>query len=399
MPSFELLKKLKNYYKKFTAPENEIGFDSLVKFPNRFFRLVFFDFETLSADANVKDKAEFYSKRLVYFSGLFGCVVGIIQVILYCVVHSTDFDVLVRAVSDALTIFLWKYKNLLLFLNADKLRDIIEKCRALFDNRKNEIGLLEKYFKGYRRIVKIHLATIISTLLLIGSSLIIYFISGSTTLVSNLWFPFDVHQHFPVVVIWELLLSYCFLTFALSSDILLFVLLSVISMEFDYLKHDLKNLNYESEEQRKEKVAALVDRHNDLFELSDKLQQVFGSAFLYNFITSSLIICFVSFHLMTLDGNVYLFVFDSIYLIVVTVPIWLLCFFGQKLIDSSGGVADRIYECDWSNFDDNELKKDVIIMILRAQRPNRLTAMGFADISLETFATVRDVKQVLAIQT
>ena len=45
------------------------------------------------------------------------------------------------------------------------------------------------------------------------------------------------------------------------------------------------------------------------------------------------------------------------------------------------------------DLDDNEFKKNVVLIILRAQRPMRLTAMGFADISLETFATVRYLSQ------
>ena len=68
-----------------------------------------------------------------------------------------------------------------------------------------------------------------------------------------------------------------------------------------------------------------------------------------------------------------------------------LCYYsyGQKLMDSSVGVADEIYGCDWTDLDDNEFKKQMITVIIRAQKPMRLTAMGFADISLETFTTVK----------
>ena len=44
--------------------------------------------------------------------------------------------------------------------------------------------------------------------------------------------------------------------------------------------------------------------------------------------------------------------------------IWLLCSYGQKLIDSSSAVADEIYGCDWTDLDNNELKKQMIIVMI-----------------------------------
>lgn len=70
------------------------------------------------------------------------------------------------------------------------------------------------------------------------------------------------------------------------------------------------------------------------------------------------------------------------------VPILLLCSFGQKLTNSSESVANGVYDCGWEDIKDEAFKKQLQLIIIRARRAKKLTAMGFADISLETFTRV-----------
>lgn len=66
----------------------------------------------------------------------------------------------------------------------------------------------------------------------------------------------------------------------------------------------------------------------------------------------------------------------------------LLCFYGQKILDRSGAVADGAFNCGWENFGDVSFNKQLILLIQRSHRTKRLTAMNFADISLATFTSV-----------
>lgn len=59
---------------------------------------------------------------------------------------------------------------------------------------------------------------------------------------------------------------------------------------------------------------------------------------------------------------------------------FLLCAFGQDLIDSSLAVSDAVFESDWNNFEDVKLKKSLMMIMIRAQKPMRLTAMNFVTI-------------------
>lgn len=113
--------------------------------------------------------------------------------------------------------------------------------------------------------------------------------------------------------------------------------------------------------------------------------------FLYTFITGSILMCLILFHFLTTKVTVFTALIDIIYLETIVTQTWLLCFYGQKLIDSSSGVADAIYDSDWTEVDDCYFKKQIVLILIRSQRPKRLSAMGFADISLETFAAVSNL--------
>ena len=160
-------------------------------------------------------------------------------------------------------------------------------------------------------------------------------------------------------------------------------------MEFDFLTNDLKFIKLKSKDELAVKMADFFDCHDILFDICDKLKIIFEPILFCNFLVSSLIMCVASFQLLTTASDSLTYLVDVNCLGLFASQIWLLCYLGEKLIDSSTHVADEIYGCDWTNLGDNEFKKQMIIIMIRAQRPMKLTAMGFADISLETFAAVK----------
>lgn len=98
--------------------------------------------------------------------------------------------------------------------------------------------------------------------------------------------------------------------------------------------------------------------------------------------------CFVAFMLSTAkDIEDYLFYVP--YLGINILQVLMFCACGQKIIDASTAVGDGIYDCGWEDFDDISLKKQLVLMIQRAQNPKKLTAMGFNDVANECFTSVR----------
>lgn len=376
----------------FNPTHEGITFESFNHFAFLFLRMAFLDFRSLSEDATLKTRIQYYSKRIFYFIGLFLCALGTMQGILFGVSHSDDFTIVVRAISDSSIFIHIQLKTLTIFWCRKGFSMFYQDLKSIFESRsraKSITGATGKYFKTNNRVAKFYIFLFVSINIVNGLSLALYIFTEKRAFISNLWFPFDEFQAnlFPVALIWELLVIYFFLAFLVSSDLLLYSLIILIALEFDLMKSDLSNLKVQSKKERRRTIATWVDRHNKLFELSKKLQELFELSFVYNFIMSAIIICLLLFHLLAFANNFYLTMVDIIALATVIGSTFTLCYFGQKLIDSSAGGG--IYECDWTDVDVPDFKKQLVIIMIRAQRSTRLTAMGFADLSLETFANVR----------
>ncbi|XP_050356411.1 odorant receptor 67c-like [Nymphalis io] len=67
--------------------------------------------------------------------------------------------------------------------------------------------------------------------------------------------------------------------------------------------------------------------------------------------------------------------------------IYLLCFFGDLLMKSSMEVKDAVYNCKWYYLN-AKMRKILIIVHSRAQKPCKLTAFGFSDVNLRAFMSI-----------
>jgi hypothetical protein len=105
------------------------------------------------------------------------------------------------------------------------------------------------------------------------------------------------------------------------------------------------------------------------------------------FMQSSLVICLVAFQLLTVIEVREILANISL-LGTIFNQILMLCAFGQKLINSSIGVSEGVYASEWESINDIRIKKSLLLILLKAQNPKKLTAMNFVDISLEIFTKV-----------
>lgn len=70
-----------------------------------------------------------------------------------------------------------------------------------------------------------------------------------------------------------------------------------------------------------------------IISISDVINEVFGVTLLLNFLSSSVLVCFVGFQ-MTLDQSPEIICKLAVYLVAATVEIYLLCFFSDWLISA-----------------------------------------------------------------
>jgi hypothetical protein len=168
-------------------------------------------------------------------------------------------------------------------------------------------------------------------------------------------------------------------TFWSASYSLLTILLFTITIEFELLREDLKNY--------RKNLKELITRHELLFSIVRKLERIYSPTFLSNFIFTSLIICFNAFQ-MTITTHFSNFSIDCMICSGGFCLIALQCYFGQMLKDASERMGEEIYELGWETIEDKKMKKSLMIMMMRAQRPASLTIFKFSKITLEQFNVV-----------
>lgn len=158
-------------------------------------------------------------------------------------------------------------------------------------------------------------------------------------------------------------------------------------MEFDFLKIDMMNLSYIPTYESNQKIKKLIERHIRLLNLSDKFQKIYTTIFFMNLFLTATILCFTILQLSTADDLSTILIYIS-FLGMFAGQSFLLCLYGQKLIDSSSSVAEGIYNCNWESFEDNNYKKQIIPIMAQSQKGKCFTAMSFAELSLSSFNTV-----------
>ncbi|XP_038219743.1 odorant receptor 85b-like [Zerene cesonia] len=232
--------------------------------------------------------------------------------------------------------------------------------------------------------------------------------------------PFDEYQlkAYPFILLIQTNACMSIVFFMLSSDLLFFIFLSNITLQFDFLSLRIRQMIYvptddqlisdfplgkyseairknepqldsltaeEWERKHMNELRDIVIRHQSLIRISGEVENMFNFSMLVNFMNSSIIICFCGICIVYLEEwNELKF---KIFLLSSMTQIWLLCWYGQSLLDSSKEVAIALYESGWYNVS-KRIKSLILIMLHRSQHEVFVTTYGFSIISLESYTTI-----------
>lgn len=369
----------------FCQSEDEINLESFTKVSLLLFRLMCFTFNPIGTTATLFERRVYSAMSYFFKLIILSYAVAVFSMLKYTEVHSNNFVEASSVIPNAMCVFLGAMKSVSIVTRKEDIWMVMKDLTGILEDQKLQSFkfIVKKYSYNFDRFVKIYCGVTLAVLMQVVMPLATYLISGKMTMSVKYWFPFDGFQpgKFFLVLFWVDWIAVSGLILFLATDLLLYGLITVIIMEFDILKLHFEN--YKKDDQ-KIQLKRLVDHHNKLIDIANKVQDIFEINFLFIFTISAIIMCFVAFQLTTV-GN-YLFYVPYISMIVF--QIFLLCWFGQKLNDSSDSIAEGIFNCGWEEFTDVHLKKDFCLIIIRARKPQRLTAMKFAVVSLPSFAAV-----------
>lgn len=381
--------------KMFNPSEEEITFDSFVKFPLLCYRMLLFEFEPLTLNAGFFERLKHSMKinfcRLV----LFAYIIAMLSMCLY-VITAENFLSGAANIPNIVGVVLVCSKIATSLFHRKDIWRIFEDLRVNFAARGNQNAKykVKEYLDGYHFFIKLFASSMVIMFSSVAQPIMEYLFNGTMKLTVSYWYPFDPFQptNFPYVLFWVDFIAGTCLLFTTAADSLFYGLITVIAMEFDILRQDLTNIKLTQKHRRADEVKSLVERHNKVLKICDDLQNIYKENCFMTLVISSLWMCFLAFMLSTAkDFEAYSFYIP--YLTFNVLELLLFCVYGQKILDSSTTVADGIYNCGWEDFDDISLKKQLVLLVQRAQRPKKLSAMGFADVTHECFTSVRSMNK------
>ncbi|KAM3958423.1 odorant receptor 4-like [Aphomia sociella] len=171
-----------------------------------------------------------------------------------------------------------------------------------------------------------------------------------------------------------------------GADTLLYALCAYIQMHFNILCHRFENMVMATNEETRARMRKLIVTHQELIEMVNEIEILYSKSTLFNIVTSSVLICLSGFNITTLT-DVSVGIMFGTFLFMSLSQISLLCFFGDLLVKSSTALTVAVYNSTWYETD-HYTRKCVLLILMRTQKPCKLTAAKFADLNLTAFTTI-----------
>nr|AIT69892.1 olfactory receptor 42 [Ctenopseustis herana] len=171
----------------------------------------------------------------------------------------------------------------------------------------------------------------------------------------------------------------CVLYFT-TVDGLYFVLTSYVCSMFEVLSKDIKKIDNDTTD-----LKEIIKRHQYVLMLAEDLEVIFTLPNFFNVLVGSIEICALGLNLMIGEwGDVPGCI---LFLSSVLIQIFMISVFGEKLITESTKVSDSAFLCKWYEMN-TKSKKTILMLMIRAHKPQRLTANKFSVICFNGFSKI-----------
>ncbi|KAH8263605.1 hypothetical protein KR044_011393, partial [Drosophila immigrans] len=132
-------------------------------------------------------------------------------------------------------------------------------------------------------------------------------------------------------------------------------------------------------------LGQIVERHNAIIDLCTDLTAQFTVIVLMHFLSAAFVLCSTILDIMlntsSLSGLTYI-----CYSVAAMTQLFLYCYGGNHVSESSAAVADTLYEMEWYKCDATTRK--IILMILRRSQRAKTIAVPFFTPSLPAFSSI-----------
>ncbi|RZC33681.1 7tm 6 domain containing protein [Asbolus verrucosus] len=196
------------------------------------------------------------------------------------------------------------------------------------------------------------------------------------------WYPYNtkISPFYEITYLHQVIGLFYSLIAIYNIDMLIAALMIVIGAQCDILSDELRNF-------KKSSIISSIIHHQEILIFASNCNKFINFILLGQFFASSVILSLVLYRL-ALDKRLDIKLLTHLLVVVFyTIQIFTYCWFGNEVEVKSNQIPFSVYESDWTNYSLKE-KKDVMILILRSQKPIKLSAFNLFYLSLETYIKI-----------
>ncbi|XP_017782138.1 PREDICTED: odorant receptor 30a-like [Nicrophorus vespilloides] len=130
-----------------------------------------------------------------------------------------------------------------------------------------------------------------------------------------------------------------------------------------------------------------INHHLQIFELANEMEKLYSVIILILMFSCTVIMCFVLYCCLVFPVFSMFFLQNATFSCIIFCHIAMYCYWGNEVSETSLGVAQAAAEVDWVDLP-GHIPKSLIMVIIRAQKPLRITAGKFFPLNMATFMSI-----------
>ncbi|XP_064215780.1 LOW QUALITY PROTEIN: odorant receptor 46a-like [Tribolium castaneum] len=218
------------------------------------------------------------------------------------------------------------------------------------------------------------------------------------------WYPFDSTKSpfYQLCYVYQMAAVAVAVMVILNVDTLVAAMNICIGLQCDLLCDNLRNLHTNTSKSMNQKLIECIKHHQNIISFAEKFRQAFNWSIFLQFFVSTTSLGIVMFKITRVSHETIKSRFSTkfqfslyvseyyrfiSYACSVLVQVFIYCWFGNEVIVKSSKIPYALFESDWTQ-DSLEMKKNMIVFILRTQKTLKITVCHVFDLSLPTFLTI-----------
>lgn len=198
--------------------------------------------------------------------------------------------------------------------------------------------------------------------------------------------PIDNIFFYPINIIAQLVLYFTCSEFLVWSDTIIMICIMYCDAELRTIKNLVSLLEDEEIVQTKSGLLlrGIYEAHRDIDKHARILTESFWHVYFIKLMTIMIYLCSIMFVFQSFDASLIVPFNASVVMIT---QIFILCYFGQIIRNSSEEVSDALYMTKWYEMIAED-KKHLLMLMINFQNPIKIDSFGFGVISIYTFVQV-----------